>query len=83
VENDRNRCLHNLMHRDVFTPSDTRRITELVKEPVFYSGGLNAAEVVQGALEDCYLVSALSGMTAIPKLIEELCVAVGSIRGSS
>ncbi|KAF6759436.1 hypothetical protein DFP72DRAFT_885180 [Ephemerocybe angulata] len=75
LENDRQRCLHNLSSPDVFSPVDTRRIQDLVEKPTFYSGGLRAAEVVQGSAGDCYLVAALSGLTAIPKLVEELCVA--------
>ena len=79
VENDRGRCLHNLTEAKAFAPSDTRRITELTNnKPVFYSGGKRAAEVVQGAVEDCYLVSALSGLTSKEELIWELCVAVSS-----
>ncbi|KAJ2914032.1 hypothetical protein MD484_g6364, partial [Candolleomyces efflorescens] len=75
VENDRGRCLHNLTESKAFAPSDTRRITELTKnKPVFYSGGKRAAEVVQGAVEDCYLVSALSGLTSKEELVWELIV---------
>ena len=79
VENDRGRCLHNLTEAKAFVPQDTRRITELTNnKPVFYSGGKRAAEVVQGAVEDCYFVSALSGLTSKEELIWELCVAVSS-----
>ncbi|KAJ2936231.1 hypothetical protein H1R20_g863, partial [Candolleomyces eurysporus] len=76
VENDRSRCLHNLTESKSFVPQDTRRITELTNNnPVFYSGGKRAAEVVQGAVEDCYFVSALSGLTSKEELVWELCVA--------
>ena len=46
------------------------------KNPVFFSGTPKSAEIVQGAVEDCYLVSALSTMTSIERLINNLCVAV-------
>ncbi|KAF9480346.1 cysteine proteinase [Pholiota conissans] len=75
LENDSQRCLHNLSDRDIFTTADVRRISEIFANPVFYSGTPKSAEIVQGAVEDCYLVSALSTMTAVERLIKNLCVA--------
>ena len=76
LENDASRCLHNLMDNNLFVTSDVRRVPEIFKNPVFFSGTPTSAEIVQGAVEDCYLVSALSTMTSIERLINNLCVAV-------
>jgi hypothetical protein len=76
LENDASRCLHNLMDNNLFATSDVRRVPEIFKNPVFFSGTPTSAEIVQGAVEDCYLVSALSTMTSIERLINNLCVAV-------
>lgn len=46
------------------------------KNPVFFSGTPKSAEIIQGAVEDCYLVPALSTLTSIERLINSLCVAV-------
>ncbi|KAF9529604.1 hypothetical protein CPB83DRAFT_852400 [Crepidotus variabilis] len=76
LENDPNRCLHNLFEPSIFAgTSDVRRVTEIFDKPEFYGGTSKSAEVVQGAVEDCYLVSALSTMTSIDYLIQNLCVA--------
>ena len=82
LENDSNRCLHNLTQPNIFLTSDVRRIPDIFKHHhdngtlQFYSGTTKSAEIVQGAVEDCYLVSALSSMTSIEKLVRNLCVAV-------
>ncbi|KAF8160001.1 hypothetical protein B0H34DRAFT_782523 [Crassisporium funariophilum] len=75
LENDGNLCLHNLMDANIFATSDVRRVPEIFEKPVFYSGTSKSAEIVQGAVEDCYLVSALSTMTSMDMLIKNLCVA--------
>ena len=64
------------MDNNLFVTSDVRRVPEIFKNPVFFSGTPTSAEIVQGAVEDCYLVSALSTMTSIERLINNLCVAV-------
>ena len=76
LENDSHRCLHNLMDSNIFLTSDVRRVPAIFENPVFYSGTPKSAEIVQGAVEDCYLVSALSTMTSVDRLIKNLCVAV-------
>jgi hypothetical protein len=76
LENDSQRCLHNLGEPNSFTTADVRRVAEIFANPVFYSGTPKSAEIVQGALEDDYLVSALSTMTSVERLIKNLCVAV-------
>ena len=78
LENDASRCLHNLTENNLFVTSDVRRVPDIFKDPVFFSGTPKSAEIVQGAVEDCYLVSALSTMTSIERLISNLCVAVST-----
>ncbi|KAF8194988.1 hypothetical protein BJ912DRAFT_1085666 [Pholiota molesta] len=75
LENDSQRCLHNLGEPNIFTTADVRRVAEIFANPVFYSGTPKSAEIVQGALDDSYLVSALSTMTSVERLIKNLCVA--------
>ncbi|PPQ91204.1 hypothetical protein CVT25_001220 [Psilocybe cyanescens] len=72
LENDRQLCLHNLVDSSIFQTSDVRRVPELFTNPVFYTGTSKSAEIIQGALEDCYLVSALSTMTSVQRLIDNL-----------
>ena len=79
LENDAQRCLHNLSDHNLFVTSDVRRVPEIFEKPIFYSGSPKSAEIVQGAVEDCYLVSALSAMTSVDGLIKNLCVAVSTI----
>ena len=79
LENDSHRCLHNLMDSNIFLTSDVRRVPAIFENPVFYTGTPKSAEIVQGAVEDCYLVSALSTMTSVDRLIKNLCVAVRMI----
>jgi len=77
IENDPTRCLYSLYQTNIFSgTSDVLRVPEVFDKPVFYSGSAKSAEVVQGAVEDCYLVSALSTMTSMDHLIQNLCVAV-------
>ena len=78
LENDASRCLHNLTENNLFVTSDVRRVPDIFKDPVFFSGTPKSAEIIQGAVEDCYLVSALSTMTSIERLISNLCVAVST-----
>jgi hypothetical protein len=76
LENDRQKCLHNLVENNLFSPSDVRRVFDLFENPVFYSGTAKSAEIVQGEAQDCYLVSALSSITSVAGLVEGFCVAV-------
>jgi hypothetical protein len=77
IENDPNRCLHNLVDSNIFSLTlEARRVTEIFENPVFHSRTSGSAQAVQGAVEDCYLVSALSSLTSTDGLIQNLCVAV-------
>lgn len=81
LENDRQKCLHNLVENNLFSPSDVRRVSDLFESPVFYSGTTKSAEIVQGEVQDCYLVSALSSMTSVAGLVEGFCVARDEVVG--
>jgi len=63
---------------NIFATSDVRRVPDIFKKPVFFkftgSGTPKSAEIVQGAVEDCYLVSALSCLTALCQRDEEIGV---------
>jgi len=81
IENDPDQCLYNLM--DINSSSavlEARRVTEIFENPVFYSGTHDSAQAVQRAVENCYLVSALSTLTSTDRLIQNLCVAVSLMR---
>jgi len=77
IENDADQCLYNLMDVNGSSAAlEARRVTEIFENPVFYSGTHDSAQAVQRAVENCYLVSALSTLTSTDSLIKNLCVAV-------
>ena len=77
IENDADQCLYNLMDSNTSSAAmEARRVTEIFENPVFYSGTSDSAQAVQRAIENCYLVSALSTLTSTDRLIQNLCVAV-------
>ncbi|KAF7312318.1 Calpain catalytic domain-containing protein [Mycena indigotica] len=77
LENDRNLCLHGLSMspENSFNPSDVRRVTEIFDNPQFFVDGARSSDIIQGALGDCWFVSALATMATKPNLIKSLCVA--------
>ncbi|KAF8877904.1 cysteine proteinase [Infundibulicybe gibba] len=75
LENDRERCLHGLATSERSTPSDVRRVTQIFDQPSFFVGGADSNDIVQGALGDCWFLSALATMSTAPGLIEKFCVA--------
>ncbi|KAG6809999.1 hypothetical protein H0H92_013781 [Tricholoma furcatifolium] len=80
LELDRNRCLHGLTDLSdpdfsQFNPSDVQRVTQIFSKPSFFIDGANANDIVQGALGDCWFVSALATMSTSGGLIEKFCVA--------
>ncbi|QRV85541.1 calpain family cysteine protease [Ceratobasidium sp. AG-Ba] len=74
---DRDRCLHSLDTEDSdrHTPADVLRVTEIFHNPKFFVDGIQASDISQGSLGDCWLLSALATMTTMPQLIEKICVA--------
>ncbi|KAH6916492.1 hypothetical protein BKA70DRAFT_1502774 [Coprinopsis sp. MPI-PUGE-AT-0042] len=75
IENDKHNCLHNLTDSVTFLPSDVERVTDLFAKPTFFTEQSTPSEVIQGAVENCYFVSALSAMSTMPDLVHQLCVA--------
>ncbi|KAG8874197.1 hypothetical protein FRB97_006084 [Tulasnella sp. 331] len=72
---DRERCLHAMdTTKPKYTPSDIRRVTDIFDSPEFFVDGATASDISQGALGDCWFLSAL-GVAAGRGLIEKICVA--------
>ncbi|KAJ6621556.1 hypothetical protein B0H10DRAFT_2017786 [Mycena sp. CBHHK59/15] len=74
LENDREKCLHGLSD-GMYSPSDVQRVTDIFKNPQFFIDGASSNDIVQGAIGDCWFVSALATMSTCPGLVEKFCVA--------
>ncbi|KAB5589397.1 hypothetical protein CTheo_7164 [Ceratobasidium theobromae] len=74
---DLERCLHSLNTSDEnrYNPADVLRVTEIFNKPKFFVDGVDAADIAQGTLGDCWFLSALGTITTMPQLIEKICVA--------
>ena len=79
LENDRQRCLHGLSTDLSYDPSDVQRATQIFENPSFFIDGADSNDIVQGALGDCWFLSALATMSTAKGLVEKFCVAVGFI----
>ncbi|KJA14944.1 hypothetical protein HYPSUDRAFT_412380 [Hypholoma sublateritium FD-334 SS-4] len=75
LENDGTRCQHGLYSDGSKIPPDVRRVTEIFENPQFFKGGPNSNDIIQGALGDCWFLSALSTLTTAPELLQKLCIA--------
>lgn len=61
---------------DEFTaPDQWCRISEVVKRPVLFKEGCTPGDVIQGGLGTCYFLGALSTVSTIKGLLEQLFVA--------
>ena len=81
LENDKNRCLYGLLTQtgEDHHPADIHRVTQIFEKPQFFVGGVaNSNDIIQGALGDCWFLSALATVSTAPGLVEKFCVAVGS-----
>ncbi|KAG8951563.1 hypothetical protein FRC04_005849 [Tulasnella sp. 424] len=72
---DRDRCLYRLGYdasNPKYTPADVRRIPDIVEKPQFVVDGATAGDICQGALGNCWYLSALA-VVATARLIDEIC----------
>ncbi|KAF9009891.1 hypothetical protein BDQ17DRAFT_1406138 [Cyathus striatus] len=76
LEHDKDRCLHGAYSKQTYKPSDVQRVTQIFEKPRFYAkdGSTRASDIIQGALGDCWLMSALATVSSCPGLIEKFCV---------
>jgi hypothetical protein len=79
LENDPTRCQYGLYSDGNTKASEVQRITEIFEHPKFFKGGPNSNDIIQGALGDCWFLSALSTLTTAPELLEKLCIAVSIV----
>ncbi|KAJ3044236.1 hypothetical protein HDV00_002914 [Rhizophlyctis rosea] len=80
LERSRDECLfslsHDERHGEKFQPRGVKRVHEIFDEPRFFGDrGPAAGDISQGNVGDCYFLAALATLTAVPKMIRDICVA--------
>jgi hypothetical protein len=77
LENDKHRCLFGLFTQsgENHQPADVHRVTQIFDDPHFFVDGAGSNDIIQGALGDCWFLSALATVSTAPGLVEKLCVA--------
>ncbi|KAF8210761.1 hypothetical protein K438DRAFT_2011307 [Mycena galopus ATCC 62051] len=73
IENDAYATLNGLsaIHGETYNPSDVRRVSQIFDTPQFFIDGANGNDIIQGALGDCWFLSALATMSTAEGLIEK------------
>ncbi|EJC98426.1 cysteine proteinase [Fomitiporia mediterranea MF3/22] len=69
-------CLHSpdVSFEDQSRPADILRVTEIFENPEFFVDEPSASDIVQGALGDCWYLSAIAAVATKPELVKKLCV---------
>ncbi|KAH8108535.1 cysteine proteinase [Phellopilus nigrolimitatus] len=69
-------CLHSPDREDVtrYRPADILRVPQIFERPSFFIDEPSASDIVQGALGDCWFLSAIAAVATKPELIKKLCV---------
>lgn len=77
LENDPISCLYGVEvdEEKVDQAPDVRRVSQIFENPKFFADRPSSSDINQGALGDCWFLSALATMSTSPGLIEKLCVA--------
>ncbi|EIN09345.1 cysteine proteinase [Punctularia strigosozonata HHB-11173 SS5] len=77
LEEDRDRCLNGLAPSDGddLSPGDVMRLYQIFDKPEFFIDGASSGDISQGALGDCWFLSAVATVATVPKLIDRICVA--------
>lgn len=78
---DQDLCLHNMERPDSqFDPDDVRRVTDIFAYPKFFDDGATASDICQGALGDCWFLSALGTVAAV-NMVPQVCVERDEVAG--
>lgn len=73
-------CLNGLRQKGerlagVATPGAVRRVEDVYDDPKFIVDGINAGDIKQGGMGDCWFLAALATIANVPQLLESICVA--------
>lgn len=73
-------CLNGLRQKGeglegVEAPGAVRRVEDIYDDPKFIVDGINAGDIKQGGMGDCWFLAALATIANVPQLLESICVA--------
>ncbi|KAJ7617828.1 cysteine proteinase [Roridomyces roridus] len=63
------------MPQPKYNPSDVCRVTQIFAEPRFFVDGADSNDIIQGALNDCWFLSAVATTSTTEGLVDKCCVA--------